>query len=91
LKFRLYEDHLTLEFKIIGAIDGDPEAMKKNTTAMEENTAKIDERQSYLQHLEMARQIEIYSEKVRRKYGLVGTCATYTGEVCSRLFSNPRT
>lgn len=66
LKFRKYEEHLTWNPTIIVAIDGDPNVIAQNAAAMEANAVRINESHSYLQHLEMARQIEIYSSKVNK-------------------------
>ena len=73
LQFSTFEQHIRWVPTIITPVDGDINEMVRNTESMRSNAECLDERQSFLQHLAMAKQIEIYSEKIHKNpYNAIG-------------------
>ena len=66
MQFISFAEYLKWAPTIIAPIEAEINAMISNTKAMWKNSEAIDERQSFLQHLEMAKQIEIYSKRTGR-------------------------
>lgn len=64
LQFVSFAEHIKWAPTIITPIDAGTNEMMRNTEAMWQNAEAIDERQSFLQHLEMAKQIEIFSKRI---------------------------
>lgn len=64
LQFISFADHLEWTPTIITPIEGEKNEMIRNTEAMWKHSEAIDERQSFLQYLEIGKQIEVYSQRV---------------------------
>lgn len=66
LQFFSFAEHLKWKPSIITPIESGTNEMISNTEAMWKNSKAIDERQSFLQHLQMAKQIEFYSKRIHK-------------------------
>lgn len=64
LQFFSFADHVQWAPTVVKAIDADEDEMARKTKAMRENSEINDARHSFLQHLEIGRQIEAFSKRV---------------------------
>jgi len=64
LPFLSFAKHMKWEPAILRMVEAGENLMTRKTKEMKDNSALIDQRQSFLQHLEIGKQIEAYSKKV---------------------------
>lgn len=66
LGFVSFSEHIKWSPSIIAPIDAEMNVMVQHTRAMYQNAEATDERHSFLQHLEIAKQIEVFSKRIHR-------------------------
>lgn len=66
MRFVSFSEHIKWAPSIIAPVDAELNVMLQHTRAMFQNAEATDERHSFLQHLEIAKQIEVFSKRIHR-------------------------